>query len=183
MLIELRKSSDILFDANDIYLHSIAEVASFPNYATPLQWISFRPFGGEYSSISTILTSEKVPIAFYGFASDDSEHEIDDENKESKPFVDFSQEGLPDDPLYKSFLRRKNRGEELSLDDLSDGDLFTLFVIERHLNKEVSELFNAKPSTVASRRRRAGATMKEIAERELLNDLDFMDTAMRLLDN
>ena len=166
MLLQLRNNSDIFYDVDEIFLHSIAEIGSFPNHAIPLQWISFRLFGSNHASLSTILSDEN-----------------DDQPDLVKPFIDFEKERRPNDPLYKSLLRRKNRGEELSLADLSDGDLYTLFVIEDHLNSEIASLFNANPSTVASRRKRIGATMDEAVEHKMLNDPDFIEYATKLIEN
>ena len=180
MLLQLRNNSDIFYDVDEIFLHSIAEIGSFPNHAIPLQWISFRLFGSNHASLSTILSDENNScINYYDFESD----EDDDQPDLVKPFIDFEKERRPNDPLYKSLLRRKNRGEELSLADLSDGDLYTLFVIEDHLNSEIASLFNANPSTVASRRKRIGATMDEAVEHKMLNDPDFIEYATKLIDN
>lgn len=175
MLLHLHSDSDIFYDVEQIYLHSIAEINSFPDHAVPLQWISFRLFGNSHSSLSITLHDG---IRFYGFASDDEGERCDS----IKPFVDFEKEKRPEDPLYKSFLRRKNRGEELSLADLSDGDLYTLFVIEDHLNSEIASLFNANPSTVASKRRRIGATMDAAVEHKMLNDPEFIEVATKLME-
>lgn len=179
MLLRLHNDSEIFYDVEEIHLQSIAEMSSFPDHAIPLQWMSVRLFGNNHSSVSTTLYDEsREHINSYGF-EDNEDGEWDDS---VKPFIDFEKERRPDDPLYKSFLRRKNRGEELSLADLSDGDLYTLFVIEDHLNSEIASLFNANPSTIASRRKRIGATMSEIVERNMLNDADFMEYATKLMD-
>ena len=179
MLLRLHDDSEIFYDVGEIYLLSIAEMNSFPDHAVPLQWMSVRLFGNSHSSLSTILYDPgRERINSYDF--DDDENDEGDDS--AKPFVDFKREKRPDDPLYKSFLRRKNRGEELSLADLSDGDLYTLFVIEDHLNGEIASLFNANPSTIASRRRRIGATMGEAVERDMLNNPDFMKLATKLID-
>lgn len=179
MLVRLHDHSEIFYDVEEIYLLSIAEMNSFPDHAVPLQWMSVRLFGNNHSSLSTILYDEsREHINTYDF-EDDEEGEWGDS---VKPFIDFKKEKRPDDPLYKSFLRRKNRGEELSLADLSDGDLYTLFVIEDHLNSEIASLFNANPSTIASKRRRIGATMGEAVERDMLNNPEFMEFASKLMD-
>lgn len=179
MLLRLHNESEIFYDVEEIYLQSIAEMKSIPDHATPLQWMSVRLFGNNHSSLSTILYDEtRGNIDFYDFEDDDE----DEKCGLVKPFVDFEKEKQPDDPLYKSFLRRKNRGEELSLADLSDGDLYTLFVIEDHLNSEIASLFNANPSTIASKRRRIGATMDEAVERNMLGNPEFMGLAAKLMD-
>ena len=168
MLLQLRNNSDIFYDVDEIFLHSIAEIGSFPNHAIPLQWISFRLFGSNHASLSTILSDENNScINYYDFESD----EDDDQPDLVKPFIDFEKERRPNDPLYKS------------LADLSDGDLYTLFVIEDHLNSEIASLFNANPSTVASRRKRIGATMDEAVEHKMLNDPDFIEYATKLIEN
>ena len=44
-------------------------------------------------------------------------------------------------------------------------------------------MFNANPSTVASRRKRIGATMDEAVEHKMLNDPDFIEYATKLIEN
>lgn len=181
LLIQLHKESEIFFDVTEIFLHSFAELNTFPHQATPLQWISFRPFGDKSSSISTILTNDKTPINFYGFAAS-PETENDDEATYAEPFIVFADERRPECPLYKSLLRRKERGEKLIFKELSDGDLYTLFVIEDLLNKQIADLFDVNPSTVTSRRKKVDATMDEVVMHSLLNDQSFIDKMTRLME-
>ena len=104
MLLQLRNNSDIFYDVDEIFLHSIAEIGSFPNHAIPLQW-TFAFSGTIHASLSTILSDENNScINYYDFESD----EDDDQPDLVKPFIDLRKKDDPTTPLYKKLIATKN---------------------------------------------------------------------------
>lgn len=71
--------------------------------------------------------------------------------------------------LYKHFLKRKQKGESLSLEDLSETDLEILFIDEKNSDKMIAALFEVKDSKIISLRQKYGITIKN----SLIND--FLD--------
>ena len=104
MLLQLRNNSDIFYDVDEIFLHSIAEIGSFPNHAIPLQWISFRLFGSNHASLSTILSDENNScINYYDFESD----EDDDQPDLVKPFIEFRERKTTQRPFVQKLIATK----------------------------------------------------------------------------
>lgn len=71
--------------------------------------------------------------------------------------------------LYKRFLKRKQKGESLSLEDLSETDLKILFIDEKKSDKMIATLFEVNDSKIISLRQKYGITIKN----SLIND--FLD--------
>lgn len=153
---KLKKENETFYDVNDIDLNSLVEFAKPPKEAILTQWCSVRKFGKSFATISTaLLGSEFQHVEVFGMDSDD------ENNEDEPPFISFDEEEGERNPLYKDLLRRKQRGEELNFDDLSDGDLYQLYVIEGCINSEIADLFDIEPEKVAYRRRKIGATFDE----------------------
>lgn len=64
--------------------------------------------------------------------------------------------------LYEELERRKDSGEQLSLDDLTREELRKLWYEEVNTDKAIAKLFDVKPYRVTAKRREMGLMMDDI---------------------
>ncbi|MCR8845307.1 hypothetical protein NQ117_16605 [Paenibacillus sp. SC116] len=72
--------------------------------------------------------------------------------------------------IFEEFEARKIAGEKLSLDDLVEEDLRTMFIEEHVSDSMLSQLFNVKKSKITYRRRKQGITIRN----SILDDYLFV---------
>ena len=158
LIIRMYDGTDLLLDAGEIYLSSVSAIPSASSQAAPLNWISVRPFGKGFASISTAFNDVTEGFGCRQHSSSST----GSVEGEEEPFIDLSKREIKR-PLYRSLVRKKQRGTLGCFKSLSDGDLYALFVLEGCTDREVAELFDINRSQVSSKRRRAGATLEERA--------------------
>ena len=169
LIIRMHDETDLLLDAGEIYLSSVSAIPSAPSTAAPLNWVSIRPFGKCFSSMSMAFNDATEEFCCRQHSTNPTESE----EGEDEPFIDLSKREIKR-PLYRSLARKKQRGTLESFRSLSDGDLYALFVLEGCTDREVAELFDIKRSQVSSKRRRAGATLEERALVQTLCNLKLL---------
>lgn len=167
LIIRLHSETDLLLDAEEVYLNSMSAVPSVSSEAMALSWISIRPFGRSTASMS---------YTFFDATDDfsDAVHQENDNWDEARPFIDLSSREIRR-PLYRRLTRKKQRGTLESFKSLSDGDLYALFVLEECTDQEMAELFNVTKSQVTYRRRKAGATLQERSIFQALKDSGILE--------
>ncbi|QDY83492.1 hypothetical protein FQU75_08730 [Paenibacillus polymyxa] len=62
--------------------------------------------------------------------------------------------------IFKEFEAKKAAGEELSIDDLTQEDLKTMFIDEQISDYMIAQLFDVKESKITYRRRKYGITIR-----------------------
>lgn len=73
--------------------------------------------------------------------------------------------------LYDEFLKRKERGGSISLDELTSDVLKTMFIEEGKSDNLIAELFDVKPSKITYRRRKNGITIRNSIVDDFINHI------------
>lgn len=76
--------------------------------------------------------------------------------------------------LYDSLLERKRQGEQLDYNDLTDDDMYTLFVSEGCLNRQIAELYGIPHGKVSALRKKAGVGFYRAVNEKAINDPDLL---------
>lgn len=166
-LIQLHDEHEIFHDVYEFYLEDIVEVGGLDQQAKLLNWFCLHPFG-TYFATMLYGDSDGDPSISHCDVDDDEWHEVE-------PFLDINVERRLSRPLFKSLLKQKMRGVLPPFDELTDGDLYELFVVEGCIRKEIAELFDVSLSKLDRRRRAIGATFDESVLYSFLTDRGLME--------
>ena len=187
-LIHLRESDEKFYNVSDFYLEDFVEIEEIGNAAKDVSWISLIPFG---DSFARLISYEEGNPSFRhyelrsnpGLLPNPGEpdlalnlqlipvNEVDKQEEDTGdtvPLVSFDRDRRQIKPLYKELRKRKFKGMLPDFKELSDGDLYELYVVEGCLSTEIADLFEIKKSKVDYRRRKIGATLHEEATYDML---------------
>lgn len=188
-LIALHEEDEKYCDAYDFFLDDLVEMDEIGPKAKDISWVSMLPFGdsfgelrfceeddptfrhytlkrrmGEPSKEEPIDGVVLIPVA-----------EDDEEDGEAVPLLSIDRDRKQIKPLYKELRKRKIQGTLPSFSELSDGDLYELYVVEGCLSGEIADLFEVKKTKVDYRRRKIGATLGEEVIYDMLKDFEVID--------
>ena len=76
--------------------------------------------------------------------------------------------------LYDALLKRKQKGEILNYNDLTDDDMYTLFVTEGCLNRQIAELYSISLSKVSALRKKSGVSLYQAVNEKAINDPELL---------
>lgn len=178
---------------HDFYLDDLIEVSQLDFSAKEIAWISILPFGDTFAQMR-FLEDEDPSLRHYALRKSKVHESIYKSdfamNAELVPIEEISEKDEDDDvplisidrdrrlikPLYKELCKRKLQGLLPEFKDLSDGDLYELYVVEGCLSTEIADLFGIKRSKVDYRRRKIGATINEEVTYDLLRSFEIIDS-------
>lgn len=188
-LVVLHEEDEKYCDAHDFFLNDLVEMDEIGPKAKDISWASMLPFGdsfgevrfyeegdpafrhyilkkriGEPSKEEPIDGAALIPVA-----------EDDEEDGEEVPLLSIARDRKQIKPLYKELRKRKIQGTLQDFNDLSDGDLYELYVVEGCLSGEIADLFEIKKAKVDYRRRKISATLGEEALYDMLRDFEMIE--------
>lgn len=162
-LIDLHDSDESFYDVFSFFLEDLVELDEVPHDAKLLHHFVPHCFGGLPSLILQTDPEGDPRICHY---------DLNDETngKEIEPFLDISRDRKLARPLFKSLLRKKSRGILPEFQEMSDGDIYELYIVEGCLSSEIADLFNVTTNQVNYRRKKIDATVHEEAPYDYLVD-------------
>ena len=80
--------------------------------------------------------------------------------------------------LYESFVKRKQEGEILNIEELSPNDLEKLFIGESKSDAMIASLFEVKSSRITYLRRKYGITIRNSFIKDFLDDQSDVGTEL-----
>ena len=197
-IIKFHDEDERYYGVHEFFLDDLVEVAQISSEAQELSWVSLTQFGEAFGSIMfrpkenlstrhyslkpSLAQSKDQPssslLARPYFAV--SDEETDEENKDGNdeecvPLVSIDRDRRMIKPLYKSLCKQQMRGILPPFKDISDGDLYELYVVEGCTTKDISELFGVKKNQVDYRRHKIGATFDESVLYSALQSLQVID--------
>lgn len=171
-LIDLHDNDESFYDVFSFFLEDLAEFNEVPRDTKLLHHFVPHCFDGVPSLILQVDPEGDSRICHYDL-NDESE------GVEMEPFLDISRDRKLARPLFKSLLRKKNRGILPEFQEMSDGDIYELYIVEGCLSSEIADLFNVTTNQVNYRRRKIDATVHEealydyLVDRRILRPIPF----------
>ncbi len=166
-LVKLHDEDEIFFDVNAFYLEDLVELDNIPIAAKQITHFIPRLFDKMPSLILRSDPEGDEALRHYNTT------EADEGNME--PLLDIDRDRRLSRPLYKSLLKKKSRGILPSFKELSDGDVYELFVVEGCIRAEIAELFDITLGQLDYRRNKVDATLLEEALYNTLVDQGILD--------
>lgn len=173
-LVRLHDEDELFYDVYEFYLDELVEIGKLGPDPALFRWMSVQPFGDGLATLTRLDDGEEG-VRCMTFSEGDSQ----------EPFLDIRRDRRVSRPLLKEFRRQKERGVLPSFDELTDGDLYALYVLDGCIDGEIADLFEVKRSRVTYRRRKVGAGIQEealvsfFADEGILDVRDFADELTR----
>ncbi|MCI9129215.1 MAG: hypothetical protein HFJ65_02690 [Eggerthellaceae bacterium] len=190
-LVDLHDEDEMYYSVHEFFLEDLVELDRIGSEAKDVSWMSLHPFGDSFMQMRYYKTDDP---AFRHYVIRDLSGSLrnpsgpdpavdiapipiedDDEEGEMVPLLSIDRDRHQTRPLYKELCKRKFQNTLPNFKDLTDGDLYELYVVEGCLSSEIADLFEIKKSKVDYRRRRIGATLADEVEYDLLRSLGVID--------
>lgn len=191
-IIELHDEDERYYNVHEFFLDSFVEIDLLGTEAKEISWTSIVSFGDSFAQLQCKIDDDPalrnyvlrrspnlVPNYPCPYSAVNTQliplEEDEGEDEEAVPLLSYDRDRYQIKPLYKELCRRKFQNTLQDFKELSDGDLYELYVVEGCTSNEIANLFEIKKSKVDYRRRKIDATFDEEVVYGMLRDLDLID--------